>query len=56
MQELDDLVKTLVPTCSLPYFGEAAIRQHILDTLKEKRRNIKKGYNYDQVKLILIIS
>jgi len=27
--KLDELVKKLLPDCSLPYFGEKAIRKHI---------------------------
>ncbi len=46
---LDDLVKKLVPECSLGFFGEKAIRKHVLDTLTERRRNVRKGYNYDDV-------
>uniref|UniRef100_A0A1X7U905 Uncharacterized protein n=1 Tax=Amphimedon queenslandica TaxID=400682 RepID=A0A1X7U905_AMPQE len=47
-ETLDDLVISLIKECSLPIFGEKAIRQHILDTLTERRRNVKKGYNYEQ--------
>ena len=53
LKKLDDLVKKLTPECSLPFFQEKAIRQHILDCLTEHRRNVKKGYNYDCVAFTL---
>ena len=46
--ELDKLVDSL-EDCVLPYFNREQIRRHILDTLTERRRNIKRGYNYDDV-------
>ena len=45
LKKLHDLVSELKKTCETPYFGEAAIRRHILDSLAE-RRMIKKGYDY----------
>lgn len=50
MNKLDDLVKELVPTCSSKFFAEASIRQHIIDTLAERRRQVKKGYDYSKVR------
>lgn len=35
-----------MPEC-LPYFGKRQIRQHILDCLNERRRQIRKGHDYD---------
>lgn len=49
MAELDDLVTMLLPECSLPCFNKKQIRQHILDTLTERRRNVKRGHDYDKV-------
>jgi hypothetical protein len=48
-KRLDDLVEQLEPECCLPCFGRDAIRQHILSCLTERRRNIKKGYDYETV-------
>ena len=59
LKKLDDLVDDLASTCETPYFGKAAIRRHVLDSLAERRRMVKKGYDYLQVymqsKLNLII-
>lgn len=49
LKKLTDLVTELTRTCETPYFGEAAIRRHILDSLAERRRMVKKGYDYLQV-------
>ena len=49
MAELDNLVTKLLPECSLTYFNKKHIRQHILDTLTERRRNVKRGHDYDNV-------
>ena len=46
-QKLSALVDKLLPECQLPWFGKEAIRKHILNTLTERRRNIKKGYDYE---------
>ena len=46
---LDDLASELKDTCETLYFGEAAIRRHILDSLAETRGMIKKGYDYLKV-------
>ena len=45
----DDLVKELIPTCSSKFFTVASIRQHIIDTLAERRQQVKKGYDYNMV-------
>lgn len=54
--ELDELVAKLLPECtysppSLPgvVFGKKAIRQHILDSLNERRRMVHSGYDYENV-------
>ncbi|XP_019850371.1 PREDICTED: uncharacterized protein LOC109581047 [Amphimedon queenslandica] len=47
MKKLDSLVKTIEEECSLPFFGRQAIRRHILDTLTERRRCVKKGHDYE---------
>lgn len=51
--KLNELVNKLEPECALPDFGRAAIKQHILDCLTERRRNVKKGYDYENVSLKL---
>ena len=48
LTKLDELVKGLVPDCATPFFGEKAIRRHIIDTLTERRRRVKKGYSYEE--------
>ena len=50
LQTLQDLVKRLVPECGMEIFGEKAIGRYIIDTLTERRRNVKKGYDYGKVK------
>ena len=54
--ELDKLVAMLVADCSYCppstpgiVFGKNAIRQHILDTLNERRRRVHSGYDYESV-------
>ena len=49
LKKLTDVVTELTRTCETPYFGEAAIRRHILDSLAEPRRMVEKGYDYLQV-------
>ncbi|KAL5510543.1 hypothetical protein EMCRGX_G006105 [Ephydatia muelleri] len=49
-KKLEDMVQKLVPNCSTKYFGERAIRQHIIDTLTERRRMIKKGFDYTKAR------
>ncbi|KAL5503539.1 hypothetical protein EMCRGX_G010505 [Ephydatia muelleri] len=46
MKKLDKLVSDLLPICSCKYFGPQSIRQHILDSLQERRRKIKNGHDY----------
>ena len=53
LKQLDKLVKSLLPDCEMPFFGEQAIRRHILDSLTERRRQIKKGHNYENVSTLL---
>ena len=48
-KKLEDMVQKLVPNCSTKYFGERAIRQHIIHTLTGRRRMIKKGFDYTKV-------
>jgi len=49
--ELNTLVDELVDQCSYAPagFGKVGIRQHILDTLNERRRRVHKGHNFDEV-------
>ena len=49
LKSLDDFVDELLPDCEAPNFGKVAIRQHILDTLNERRRQVRKGYDYENV-------
>ena len=49
LKQLDTLVKSLLPDCELPFFDEKAIRSHIMDTLTERRRQIKNGHDYENV-------
>ena len=49
LKELDKLVKSLLPECEMPCFSEQGIRRHILDCLTERRRQIKKGHDYENV-------
>ena len=49
MKKLDDLVQELIPSCSSKFFTEASFCQHIIDTLAERRRQVKKGYDYNEV-------
>ena len=50
-QKLEELAATLIPTCKTKYFGERAIRQHIFDSLTEKKRRIRKGVDYTKVSM-----
>ena len=45
--KLDAFVKSIAPSCKLPYFDESDIRLYIMDSLSEKRRNTKNGYDYE---------
>ena len=49
--ELNALVDELPDQCSYAPagFGKVGIRQHILDTLNERRRRVHKGHNFDKV-------
>ena len=49
LKKLSDLVDELAGTCGTPHFEKPAIRRHILDSLAERRRMVKKGYDYLQV-------
>lgn len=56
-KELEELVNKLLPDCSycppsLPMveFGKNAIRQHILDSLNERRRRVHSGHDYESVR------
>jgi len=54
--QLDRLVKRIYPDCKLPNFDKEVIHQHIRDCLNERRRNIKKGYDYEQVQVVHIMA
>ena len=47
--KLDNLVKEVNQTCSSRYFDEDAIWQHIINSLAERRRQVKRGHDYTQV-------
>lgn len=49
--ELDILVDELAEKCSYAPagFGKPGIRQHILDTLNERRRRVHKGHDFNKV-------
>ena len=49
LRKLDDLVEDLIPECSTPFFGKKAIRKHAIDTLHERRRQIRLGHDYEKV-------
>lgn len=51
LKELNDLVEELAATCTYEPCGftKEGIRKHILDTLNERRRRIKKGHDYTKV-------
>lgn len=48
LKELNELVVELAETCTYAPagFDKRGIRQHILDTLNERRQRIHKGHNY----------
>ena len=49
-EKLTQLVKKLSLTCQIPnVFEEDAIKLHIMSSLNERRQNVKKGYNYENV-------
>ena len=49
LKQLDKLVESLLQDCKLPFFDEKAICSHIMDTLTERRQQIKKGHDYENV-------
>jgi len=57
-KDLEDLVEKLTVKHSIEKlgFGADAIRQHIRDTLYERRRLIKKGKDYENVSDIRLCS
>jgi len=48
-EELTAFAKELAKDYSMDGFGEEAIRQHIKDCLRERRRQINHGYDYEKV-------
>ena len=55
---MNDMVAKLLPEChyaptSVPgvVFGHSGIRQHVLDTLNERRRRVHQGYDFEQVNI-----
>ena len=52
MAELDALVEKLAPTCSIPQlnFNSVGIKKHIIDTLNERRRYVRRGHDYENVR------
>lgn len=55
-QKLNNLVKDLEKECSFAplNFGKEDIRQHILDVLNERRRHVRKGYDYSLVSSLFL--
>lgn len=51
LKSLNELVEQLIPECQMDNFGKDAIRKHILDTLNERRRQVRKGYDYENVSI-----
>ena len=51
LNELNNLATKLTPKYSLPCFNPKQIRKHILDTLTERRRNMKRGHDYNCVSI-----
>lgn len=51
--KLETLAESLVKECSYEPagFGRDGIKQHIIDVLNERRRNHRKGRDYNQVHL-----
>ena len=51
LKELNGLVDELAKTCTYAPagFDKSGIRQHILDTLNERRRRIHNGHDYEKV-------
>ena len=50
-EELNDLVEEIAPSCSYPEIGfdKNSIRQHALDVLNERRRNVRNAFDYTKV-------
>ena len=48
-RKLNVLVDEVIPTCSTSFFGPKPIRKHIIDTVNERRRQIRLGYDYEKV-------
>ncbi len=55
-EELEELVAKLLPDCSYcppslsgVVFGKNAIKQHIMDSLNERRRRVHSGHDYETV-------
>ena len=46
--ELNELVEKLYPDCK-EFYSKRGIRDHILVTMTERRRQVKRGYNYEEV-------
>ena len=50
LEKLYELTKKLSLTCRIPnVFEEDGIRSHIMSSLHERRRNVKNGYDYENV-------
>ena len=51
LKELTESVYELAETCTYAPagFNKGGIRQHILDTLNERRRRIYNGHDYEKV-------
>lgn len=51
LKQLNELVDELALTCTYTPagFNKGGIRQHILDTLNERRRRIHNGHDYEKV-------
>ena len=47
--KLSGLVNELKETCTTKYFNEESIREHIIDSIHERRRAVNKGYDYEMV-------
>lgn len=54
LRDLQNLVDELAETCTYAPagFNKQGIRQHILDTLNERRRRIHKGHDYEKVEVL----
>jgi len=54
--ELDKLVDSLMKSCKDEKlsFGREAIKKHVMDTANERRRQIRDGYDYEQVRATLM--